>query len=330
MPGHRSGIRNSLRMAVSQPTGRKRSRPRGILFLRHKQRRLVILLKKPAVPFLLVGASFAVAQNVVHQPVHSDQVIPIQTSLNHISIIILPEKIVRVAAGNEAIQIEWHENNVFIKPLLGGQATDLMVWTEHQFSVYELEAPGDVKQMTFFLDESASPLPQVKGANVPPTKPSADEVRSLRDSAISSALLTVTPIDRHDVQPPKNQVSVYIQDAVRVGNSVYVRFVVTNSGAQPYRVLSPQVFELTPQQNGDLLPALTNKQISERSVAEFRSNQTAQVAVEQSNSPEKDLSPGATAEGVIEIHPKDAAKPNVYQFVFGDDSSHAVKATVVL
>jgi hypothetical protein len=288
-----------------------------------------MLLKKAAIPFLVFGANFAVAQNVVHQTVHSDQVTQIQTALNHISIIMLPEKIVRVAAGSEAMQIEWHENNVFIKPLQGGQATDLMVWTEHQFSAYELEAPADVKQMTFVLDESASPLPQVKGTGVT-AKPSADEVRSLRGSAIDSALLTVTPIDGHDAHPPKNQVSVNIQDAVRDGDRVYVRFAVTNSGAQPYRVLSPQVFELTPQQNADLLPALTNKQISDRSIAQFRSNQSAQITVEQSNIPEKDLSPGATAEGVVEIHPTDATKPGVYQFVFGDDSNHAVRATVVL
>src|ERR1700752_686921 len=164
MPGHRPGIRNSLRMAVSQPPGRKRGRPRGVLFPQEKQLRRVMLLKKAAIPFLLFGASFAVAQNVVHQTVHSDQVIPIQTALNHISIIMLPEKIVRVAAGSEAMQIEWHDNKVFIKPLQGGQATDLLVWTEHQFSAYELEAPADVKQMTFVLDESASQLPQVKGA----------------------------------------------------------------------------------------------------------------------------------------------------------------------
>jgi hypothetical protein len=289
-----------------------------------------MLLRKSVIPFLLFGASFTVAQNVVHQTVHSDQVIPIQTALNHISIIIFPEKIVRVAAGSEAMQIEWHENDVFIKPLQGGQATNLMVWTEHQFSAYELEAPGDVKQMTFVLDESAFAVPQLKGANMRPAKPSADEVRSLRDSAINSALLKVTPVDGHDAHPPKNQVSVSIQDAVRDGDSVYVRIAVTNSGAQPYRVLSPQVFEITPLQNADLLPALANRQISDRSVAQFQSNQTDQIAVEQSNFPEKDLSPGATAEGVIEIHPKDAAKPGVYQFVFGDDSSHAVKATAVL
>jgi type IV secretory pathway VirB9-like protein len=289
-----------------------------------------MLLKKAAIPFLLLGASFAVAQNVVRQTVHSDQVIPIQTALNHISIIMLPEKIVRVAAGSEAMQVEWHENNVFIKPLQGGQATNLMVWTDHQFSAYELEAPGDVKQMTFVLDESASPLPQVKSASVPAAKPTADEVRSLKDSAINSALLKVMPVDGHDAHPPKNQVSVSIQDAVRDGDSVYVRFAVTNSGVQPYRVLSPQVFELTPEQNANLLPALTNRQISDRSVAQFRSNQTAQIAVEQSNFPEKDLSPGEKSEGVIEIHPKDASKPGVYQFVFGDDAKHAVKATVVL
>jgi hypothetical protein len=289
-----------------------------------------MLLKKAAISLLVFGASFAGPQNVVHQSIDSDQAIPIQTALNHISIIMLPEKIVRVAAGSEAMQIEWHDNNVFIKPLQGGQATDLMVWTEHQFSAYELEAPGDVKQMTFVLDESASPIPQIKGANLQPAKSSADEVRSLRGSAIDSALLTVTPIDGHDAHPPKNQVGVNIQDAVRDGDLVHVRFAVTNSGAQPYRVLAPQVFELVPQQNGNLLPALTNRQISDRSVAQFRLNQTAQIAVEQSNIPEKDLSPGATAEGVVEIRPKDAAGPGVYQFVFGDDLNHAVKATVVL
>jgi hypothetical protein len=289
-----------------------------------------MLLKKAAISFLFLGASFAVAQNVAHQTVHSDRIIQIQTALDHISIIILPEKIVRVAAGSEAMQIEWRDNNVFIKPLQGGQATDLMVWTEHQFSAYELEAPGDVKQMTFVLDESASPLPQVKGASVTPAKPSADEVRSLRGSAIGSALLTVMRIDGHDAHLPKNQVSVNVQDAVRDGDSVYVRFAVTNGGARPYRVLSPQVFELMPQQDDDLLPGLTNKQISDRSVAQFRSDQTAQIAVVQSNIPEKDLSPGATAEGVVEIHPKDVTKPGVYQFIFGDDSNHAVKATVVL
>ena len=42
---------------------------------------------------------------------------PIHTALDHISILSLPEKITRVAAGSDAMQIEWHDNTVFIKPL---------------------------------------------------------------------------------------------------------------------------------------------------------------------------------------------------------------------
>ena len=138
-----------------------------------------MLLHRAALPILLLGGTLAGAQNVVHQTVHSDRVTPIHTALDHISVIALPEKITRVAAGSQAMQIEWHGNDVFVKPLQSGQSTDLMVWTEHQFSTYELEAPGDVKQMTFVLDETKSPVPQAT-RSVPPvaTRLSKRRIRS--------------------------------------------------------------------------------------------------------------------------------------------------------
>ena len=107
-----------------------------------------------------LGGSMAFAQSIVHQPVNPNTVTPVHTALDHVSILLLPEKITRVAAGSDAMQVEWRENSVFIKPLKGGQATNLMVWTEHQMSTYELEAPGDVKAMSSVIDETATELPQ--------------------------------------------------------------------------------------------------------------------------------------------------------------------------
>ena len=118
-----------------------------------------MLNKNLAILFSL-GASMASAQAIVRQPVNASGVTQVHTALEHLSIITLPEKIIRVAAGSDAAQIEWHDNSVFIKPVKNGQATNLMVWTEHQFSAYELEAPGPVSEMTFVLDESKSPVPE--------------------------------------------------------------------------------------------------------------------------------------------------------------------------
>ncbi len=125
-----------------------------------------MLIQKSVIVLSILGGSMAFAQNIVHQPVNPNGVTPVHTSLDHISILALPEKITRVAAGSDAMQIEWHDNSVFIKPLKPGQSTNLMVWTEHQFSTYELEAPGDVHNMSFVIDETAALGTQSSGHSV--------------------------------------------------------------------------------------------------------------------------------------------------------------------
>lgn len=290
-----------------------------------------MLLHRAALPILLLGGTLAGAQNVVHQAVHSDRVTPIHTALDHISVIALPEKITRVATGSQAMQIEWHGNDVFVEPLQSGQSTDLMVWTEHQFSTYELEAPGDVKQMTFVLDETSSPLPQrAKSGVAQPADPPSEEIDQNTQSAIGSTLLQVDSITARGVHPTKDGVSVTIKNVVRDGSSFYVRFAVTNSTTLPYRIESPTVFEIATKERADLLPSMKDEQVAEKTVAQFGANETTQVSVRDTDIPQKDLSPGQTAEGVVEIQPNDATKPGIYEFDFGADGGHAVKATAVL
>ena len=290
-----------------------------------------MLLHRAALPILLLGGTLAGAQNVVHQAVHPDRVTPIYTALDHISVIALPEKITRVAAGSQTMQIEWHGNDVFVKPLQSGQSTDLMVWTEHEFSTYELEAPGDVRQMTFVLDETNSPVPQ--GARSDATQvadPPAKATDRITQSAIGSTLLQVTPVTARGVRPAKDGVSVSIKDVVRDGSCLYVSFAMTNSSTLPYRIEPPNVFEIAPRQSADLLPSMKDEQVAAKAVAQFGTNQTAQVSVRDTDIPQKDLSPGQTAEGVVEIRPEDTAKPGIYEFDFGADNGQSVKATAVL
>jgi hypothetical protein len=290
-----------------------------------------MLLHRAALPIFLLGGTLAGAQNVVHQAVHSDRVTPIHTALDHISVIALPEKITRVAAGSQAMQIEWHGNDVFVKPLQSGQSTDLMVWTEHLFSTYELDAPGDVRQMTFVLDETNSPVPRAarSGAAQAADSP-AKEIDQITDSAIGSSLLHVAPVVARGVHPAKEGVSVSIKDVVCDGGSLYVRFAVTNSSTLPYRIESPTVFGIALRQSADLLRSMKDEQIAATTVTRFNATQTTQVSVRRTDIPRKDLWPGATAEGVVQIQPQDASKPGIYEFDFGADNGHAVKATAVL
>ena len=289
-----------------------------------------MLIQKSVFVLSILGGSMAFAQTIVHQPVNPNGVTQVHTSLDHISILALPEKITRVAAGSDAMQIEWHENNVFIKPLKAGQSTNLMVWTEHQFSTYELEAPGDVHTMSFVIDETASPVPHGSGHSVPAATSSPQEVQRVTDSVIGSTLLQVTPVGLSGVRPAKDYVTVVIKEVVRDKNSLYVRFAVSNAGSHPYRIVSPNVFTLNPTKNAALLAGMRNLQIPEQTTYQFQPSETSQVAVRSAALPQKDVPPGATVDGVLALEPADVQKAGVYEFIFGNDGTHRIQATAVL
>ena len=288
-----------------------------------------MLKRNLAIAIGILGGSMAFAQSIIHQPVNPNGVTRIHTALDHVSIISLPERITRVAAGSDAMQVEWHDNNVFIKPVKSGQATNLMVWTEHQFSTYELESPGGVESMTFVLDESTSPVPPSAEA-VAGQKPSPEEVQRITHSVIGSTLLQVAQVTPRGWRPPKDYVSVLIKEVVRDGNSLYVRFAVTNNSPHPYRITSPNVLSITPRQNGDLLPLMKDQQIPDQTLNQFQTIHTAEAIVRGTALSQKDVAPGGTAEGVLTFQSADSEKPGVYEFVFGNDGNHPVRAMAVL
>jgi hypothetical protein len=278
----------------------------------------------------ILGGSMALAQNIVRQPVNPNGVTPVHTALDHISILLFPEKITRVAAGSDAMQVEWHENSVFIKPLKAGQSTNLMVWTEHQMSTYELEAPDDVKNMSFLIDESATVLPQALNQKSAASEASVAEKQRIADSVIGTTLLEASPVISRDIQPAKDYVSVQIKEVVRSGNSLYVRFAVTNPGAHPYRVVSPNVFNIVPAKNEQLIGALRNLQIPEKTTYQFQSHETSQIQVRGTALPNQNVAPGATVEGVLALDRPENQSTGVYEFVFGNDGTHRIQATAVL
>jgi len=289
-----------------------------------------MLIRKGVILLAILAGNVASAQNIVHQPVNPNGVTEIHTALDHISVLSLPEKIVRVAKGSDAMEIEWHENSVYIKPVEAGQSTNLMVWTEHQFSTYELDAAGDVHNMSFVIDETASPLPQASGPSKAGSNPSPQEVQRKTDSVIGNTLLRVTPVVPRGIRPGKDSVTVLIKEVLRDQNSLYVRFSVSNSASHPYRIVSPNVFTISPTKNADALGAMRNLQIPEEATYQFQAASTSQVVVGGTAFPETDVAPGATVEGVLTLQPAVLEKVGVYRFIFGDNEGRHVQATAVL
>ncbi|HKR29980.1 MAG TPA: TrbG/VirB9 family P-type conjugative transfer protein, partial [Terriglobales bacterium] len=76
----------------------------------------------------------------------------VATALDHLTVLEFGEPVTMAAAGSTAFQIERHADKVFVKPLKSGASTDLFVWTSSRRFAYELEAPGEVKNMNFAVE----------------------------------------------------------------------------------------------------------------------------------------------------------------------------------
>src|SRR5215467_5346695 len=74
------------------------------------------------------------------------------TALDHITVLEFGEPVTQAAAGSSAFNIEWRQNKVLIKPTKPGASTDLFVWTASRRFAYELDPPGEPKNMKYAVD----------------------------------------------------------------------------------------------------------------------------------------------------------------------------------
>ena len=56
------------------------------------------------------------AQKIEIQKPDRNQIVRVQTALNHLTVIEVGETVTTVAAGSPAFKIEWRENKVFVQP----------------------------------------------------------------------------------------------------------------------------------------------------------------------------------------------------------------------
>ena len=100
-----------------------------------------------------LGAVLALAAiSAAAQSTNFNQIQHIETALNHLTVIDLAEPIVTVAVADpDSIQIERHDDKVFIKPLKDGVSTNLFIWTASRQIAYEIDPAGDLAKMNVIV-----------------------------------------------------------------------------------------------------------------------------------------------------------------------------------
>ena len=277
-------------------------------------------MKRALIPFLdlcLLAVS-AFGQNVKSSAV--TDVVHVNTAFEHLTVLEFDEPVAMAAAGSSAFQIERQANKVFVKPLKPGVSTDLFVWTESRRFSYELEAPGEVKNMNFAID-SPAPVPR-------PVPDSHEQMVQIADIMLTKALLGAERIDNSNIKDASNRITVRVEQTLESSNTLYVHYSIANLTRHSYRVPSPSVNQLLPYKPGISIPSLSHMQLSHSVVHRLGNGRRATLQVAKAEMQKQDLGPGEETRGVIAIR-EQFTGPTVLELSFQGSGDHNVTATFI-
>ncbi len=270
-----------------------------------------VLILSVAIAFAMFGSA---------EETKTAGVIPVATALDHVTVLEFGEPVTLAAAGSAAFQVERHENKVFIKPLKAGQSTDLLVWTASRRFAYELEAPGEVKNMSVAIDSA----PSTSVSRSPEGAPG--QLDEIVDMMFTRMLLDAEPIDASTIK--NSRIAIHVERVFRTRNSTYLHYSITNRTKQLLHISAPTIAELKFARPSISLISLQGKQLTDHFVRDLGTAQPEPLAAAHSEIESEALKPGDRVQGVIAIR-QPMGSPAVIQLNFATNSAGAIKATTV-
>src|SRR5258708_32257194 len=219
-------------------------------------------MRRQVLLILTCGLCFVCAVTAVSQDTetttNTNRALRVTLSWNTVLALEFQKPVPLLGAGGPDFQIERQENKVFVKPLKSGVATNLFVWTASRRFNYELEPPGEVKDMNFAIDNS-----------VTAAKPALDpqvQLDQLADMMLTRAFLGAEPIDSSNVSTAKNNVGIRVERVFRTKNSLYVHYSIENHSKNRYHVTAPSAFQLQVSSSSISLPVFEHRQLDPQTV----------------------------------------------------------------
>ncbi len=259
------------------------------------------------------------AQKIELQKPDHEQIVHVETSLNHLTVLEMSEPVTTVAVGSSSFKVEWRENKVFIEPNDAGVATNLFVWTASGRFNYELDPAGDVPQMDFAIDQPViDPLAPVKTASKPPDPSPAD------------VLLQTKPIRLYGSVPEKNHAALYLTDVVEHDGQIVIHYTIRNQTQKAYTPGTAQVAIVNTPHFRQSLYSLADCQLGVDAASRLKSSGMTTIQVTSQQMQSSRIEPGQEAAGTITIPVPAQKTPTVLRFLFLGDANGPVTATLVL
>ena len=250
----------------------------------------------------------------------------IETAMNHLTVIELAEPVTLAAAGSPSFKIERRDNKVFIQPLEEGVSTNLFIWTGSGRWNYELVPAASVETMHFAIDQQI-------GASSQTQEPAISPADSTSASFAEEMLLLAKPIRNVGVKFDNKQVGVFITDAFRKDDQLFVRYMIDNRTTRPYVAGQPEVFELGSSHPSTSLSSYRYSQVGPDFEKKIRSRAQRKIATVECEVPSEPLPPGEAATGILILQaPPTAAEnePVVLRFVFPTTGHKPTSLTLIL
>jgi hypothetical protein len=299
-----------------QPLTPERSRSNPVPFAKNSK----VIMKRALIFLLTMYAVVTAADELkVSQPAPAE-VIHVATALEHLTVLEFGEPVTMAAAGSPAFQIERHEDKVFIKPLKAGVSTDLFVWTASRRFAYELEPPGEVRNMNFAVD-SRVPTPK-------PASDSKEQMNEIADMMFTRAFLGAERVDSTSIKDAKDRISVRIEHVFQSRNTLYIHYSIRNQSARPYRVTMPAIAEALAPHATISVMSFHHVQLDDPTLRRLGELTERPLPPARSEVEKEDLQPGEETRGVVAIREQVVA-PTILQLTFGSLGARKVQATMV-
>lgn len=282
------------------------------------------------IPILMLTISMprCFAQKIESSRASREQIIHLETSLNHLTVIEVSEPVTMVAVGSPSFKVERRDNKVFIQPMEERQSTNLFIWTVNTRYNYELAPAGDVAGMHFAIDHTAPDTPVTQGA--------LDTLRQAASAidfhaSVSRALVESVPVKTDGTASLSDRVGVTIKDVFKMQDRLLIRYSIQNRGSATYRVETPEVILLRePMSQRSLVPrSLT--QLNEKEADRLANKGETELEIIQTEVTTTSIKPGEETVGVVSIKSISGSNDRaVIQLRFPADQKGLVRATMVL
>jgi hypothetical protein len=280
----------------------------------------------------LLGAVLALAAiGAAAQSTNFSQIQHIETALNHLTVIDLAEPIITVAVADpDSIQIERHDDKVFLKPLKDGVSTNLFIWTASRQIAYEIDPAGDLSKMNVIVRNAPEPVQHKPDHEAEMPEPSGQQIQKIALLILTQALMGTESIVREKSKIAVSGVNVTLEQVFRSKDALYIRYTIANQSTVPFRVTTPDISEVKSTKHPISMESLRDHQLSPRTFGKFKTNPGVSIPVVNAESGSTDIAPGTKSTGVVTIRASQGSQPQLYQLHFGNSQSGPIAVEAVL